>query len=968
LGFMIIMIEIIFWMSPNLRTVITILYALFFCFICGWGIVIPLFSLIFLKKIPSDEKLALLVGQNDIHVKDRLVDAIQVFQYRIKEKHRTSQSLAEASILKIYEEIRSLDFISLISKKLLLKKLKLFISMSLFCVLCSIFFSKEVLTSLNHLIHPQIQFLKPHLFTLSCFPGHIRVVEGEDVQIRVVSMGEHPSEMSLVILDKHDVLQRVTLIGSFNYTIQNIHKSVSYYVEADEIRTPTYDIEVVQRPLVRTIQLRISPPPYAKMGVLILQPNVGEVEALKGTDVEVTLQSNHLLKEAALVFNQDRKVPMRIQNRKSIGHFRVFHEDRYHASLVDTMGLTNSDPITYPIRIIADLHPVAHILYPGRNIDLDEKMKVDFSFEAEDDYGISQASLVYWIRDPTMSDSNLVEPVTIELPLKEGRTSKILIDWIWNLEGLNIYPEDIVYYYFEVKDNDMISGPKRGWSRTFHIRFPSIQEIVKETWEQQSEQITDLEEIYREGRDIQEKLSKLSEEVKGGREIGWEEKKQLESIYEVQNEIQKKAETLNQDLDELLNRLERYDLISMETLEKYQELQDLYQEISTPEMEEVLKKFQESMLQLEESQSEDFMNTFKFSQEAFLQSLERTISLFKRLRIEQKVDELVKRFENRTEQQELINQELESGIQDQQSSLSEEQNKLIQEMESVSQDMKDLHEDMQNMVNMPVSDLEAAMMMMDQHMLMEKLKQTAEKIGMRQMEAAHKKGCEVKKGLEATLEQMKQLQKSLKQKEKENVAIALQQASYQLLQLSQEQESLMDGINSGRLTDKLASQKQMSLISGLAQVADSLYRLSHQTFFINPEMGRQIGQAQAHMKLALQNMGGRGNQSVTENQGNAMGSLNCAVMAIQEAMNQVGGSQSGLGMEQYLLQLEKMGQQQMSLNRKMQDLFNRGQLTLADQAMMSRMAAGQKAIKQQLEELLKQYGEQEYCGSAGSTC
>ena len=62
-------------------------------------------------------------------------------------------------------------------------------------------------------------------------------------------------------------------------------------------------------------------------------------------------------------------------------------------------------------------------------------------------------------------------------------------------------------------------------------------------------------------------------------------------------------------------------------------------------------------------------------------------------------------------------------------------------------------------------------------------------------------------------------------------------------------------------------------------------------------------------------------------------------------------------MGQFFLSLERMGQQQMSLNKQMQDLLNRGKLSLEEQAMISRMAADQRAIQQQLKALLKQAGE-----------
>ena len=100
-----------------------------------------------------------------------------------------------------------------------------------------------------------------------------------------------------------------------------------------------------------------------------------------------------------------------------------------------------------------------------------------------------------------------------------------------------------------------------------------------------------------------------------------------------------------------------------------------------------------------------------------------------------------------------------------------------------------------------------------------------------------------------------------------------------------------------------------------------------------------------------------GQQSARGAQGQAMGALNETVMAIQDALEQLSGSGSGLGMEQYMAGLEKMSQMQMGINQQMMDLFQDGRLSLEEQAAMGRLAAEQGAVKKAMEELLKEYGD-----------
>jgi hypothetical protein len=139
-------------------------------------------------------------------------------------------------------------------------------------------------------------------------------------------------------------------------------------------------------------------------------------------------------------------------------------------------------------------------------------------------------------------------------------------------------------------------------------------------------------------------------------------------------------------------------------------------------------------------------------------------------------------------------------------------------------------------------------------------------------------------------------------------------------------------------------------------VVDSLAQLSRETFFITQDMGLAMGEARDQMGKALQLMEQSGGRGASANQGNAMGALNRTVMAIQDALGRLSGSESGLGMEEFFLQMEQMAMQQMGINQQTLDLFQKGRLSMEEQASMARLAAEQEAIKNALEELAKEIG------------
>jgi hypothetical protein len=61
-------------------------------------------------------------------------------------------------------------------------------------------------------------------------------------------------------------------------------------------------------------------------------------------------------------------------------------------------------------------------------------------------------------------------------------------------------------------------------------------------------------------------------------------------------------------------------------------------------------------------------------------------------------------------------------------------------------------------------------------------------------------------------------------------------------------------------------------------------------------------------------------------------------------------------MDFFFQQMEQMAQKQMGLNQQTQDLLNKGQLSMEQQAAMARLAAEQEALRKMVEELAKSFG------------
>jgi len=958
LGLFLVSLEAVFHFSPTLRTIFLITAVVMACGFLVFWIGRPVYSLLFQKEKPDDDSLALEAGRTYPGIKDRLADSLQIYRAHQDQKTATSPSLAFEALLAVQKETEQLDFKEVPSYGTLRKAVRCFVVVAVLMILVSVFFQEPLTGALNRWENPTRHFTDPPAFQLTLHPGNQRIVQGDDVEIQVEVKGKIPEEIQLEIQTQGESAHIHPLREPFFYKAASVRKSFNYIARSNGIESSIHHIEVVQRPLVRLLQLEWNPPRYTRMGKRVLEPNVGDIEVLKGTRVRISVEANKPLSLAQLEFDRSRKRQMISEGSRARTDFIVNQEDHYRITLIDTMGLGNNAPISYSIGIQPDLFPVARILFPAAHVDLDETMEIPLTMEGEDDFGLSQCRLVYSIEKDAGSNSQQETDQFIPLQLDSKKATRADIQFVWQLDELNLYPEDVIVYYFEVWDNDNISGPKSGKSRSYTARFPSIYEIYEEVEAEHAHQVETLTDLHDEGQEIREELNRITDEMKGGRELEWEEKKNLEGLSEKQESLENKVEELSAGLDEMTDRMERHDLLSPEILDKYQELQQLYQEIASPELLEAMKKLQEEMDTLTQEELQKAAERFNLSQETFLKSMERTISLLKRLHVEQKTEELVRRMEDLAKRQEEVNQALTEESPLDTNKWAQNESRISEDMEALRKEMESLYQSMEDLPSMPLPQMEAVMESTDRKDLIEQTKRMAEMMQSGQNNQASAEGAEAQQSMSELLEMLKQMQEDLKNNQKERIANALGRTSFRMLQLSEAQENLKNETQGGKVDGNQAAEQQMSLLSGLQQVADSLAQLSKETFFITPEIGGAIGSAQAAMGRALKAMAESGGTGAMNHQSNSIGSLNRGVMAIQDVLGQLAGASSGLGMQEFLMRMDQMAQQQMGLNQQTMDMLNKGQLSLRDQAGMARLANEQSALKKALEDVLAEFSDQ----------
>jgi hypothetical protein len=931
-------------------------------------VVLPLARLLGFLKSSSDEVMAKKAGGHFPHIKDRVLNLLQL--HREKEEGRTlySVGLIDAAFEDLRSDIAALDF----SEAITYTRPKKIGTAALFAgcgaALLFLVFRAPISDAAHRLTHFREEFVVPPAVRFTVQPGNAEVVRGEDVELNIAVEGSPLGNISLLTRQEGEInFARISLKknreGNFSYEVAGIKQSMDYYAEASGVESEKYTIKVIDRPLVKNLRLRLTYPSYTNIPTKDLDDNVGDVTALLGTTIDVDVRSNKEAARASIIFNDGTEVPMKIAGLSASTRLALSKDRSYHIRLADEKGVENSNPIEYQLKAVRDEDPTVNIVSPGRDMDLTDDRRLPLLLRLHDDFGFTRLRLGYKLvhsryEQPAEEYSFLNVPFEKLRSTSSAAAADIDVPYLWELKSLNLATEDVVSYFAEVYDNDAVSGPKVGRSQTYTIRVPSLDEIFADVEKSHNETAGELKESAETAKELRKQLDEVNQDLKKSRDqLNWEKQKKSEELLKKYDQLQKNIQETNRKLDEVIQQMEKNRLVSPETIEKYLELQKLIEQINSPELQEAMKKLQEALRNLDPEQMREALQKFTFSEEQFRQSLERTLSLLKRIQIEQKLQEALKRTaELLQKQQELKSQTQQTSPSDREKrqELSRKQNDARKDLDALDKALSELEKRMQEFPEeMPLEELNQAREDLAKQQVGQKMEQSSQELQSGEMQSAETKQQEVASSLEQLLKQLQQTQQAMYQKQQQQITRDLKKMMQNLLELSKEQESLKNESkelepNSQQFREK--AQEQMGVANELSNLIESMMKMSQRTFAVTREMGKSMGKALSEMNEAMNGIESRNGLAAAQHQGLAMGALNEAAAEVMNSLQMMMQGGSG-GLQSLLMQLQRMAGQQQGINTGTMNLGEMGSMTSEQQAEMSRLAAEQAAVQKSLEQL-----------------
>jgi hypothetical protein len=813
---------------------------------------------------------------------------------------------------------------------------------------------------------PQRSFRFPYRYNLIVMSGDRSVLPGESVAVEAMNFGSMRGDATLLASTVPGVWRRSEVpaerlsggrmeISVYRHVFADVRDDLTYCFSAGGMRTPDYRVSVIHRPVVNGITAVLRYPRYTGARPDTLDPLAGRIVALGGTRVELEGLSSKPLRTGWVRFASGGSVPLKIVPGGFDAAFTITASDTFVVEVVDSLGFANDHTVKYPVAALADKPPAIELVAPDDEAQLPRTLAADLIYRGADDYGIAVLRL-FFMRD---GKDESFRAVPVDLPAA-GPLTAIDARFPWSLEDANVFPGDRILYYLEAEDNNTATGPGRARTETRSLVVPSISEIYASIQNAEAQRREDLEGALDNGREIRERLRKLSDEIKADGNLDWARRRESGAIIEKQRELQEQIRDIVGRIDESLEGIEKNRAASQEVGRKIEEIRKLVTRIDDENLRAAIEKMQKLMKEVPERDLAAAMDKVELDMEKLIENMDRTIELLKQVIMEEKMDALVRRLDDMLKEQAAIRdataRDEAEEFSKRRDGLSKEQKELGSEAEEYEKDFKDFASEKSD--SMLAALLDSMKAEMERSKPSDDMKEAAARLARGERDGARgaqKSAIEDLLGLYTSLSSC---QLSMGLAMDAEVATMLSSSTRDLVEASKLQENLIpklhergSGWNTGELVrDELVVQTAVRTISR------QLYEAARKTTSLSPKVFLNLGLAQKEIDRALGAIEEERTLETADAAGRAYRAMNLAAIELLRSSAAAGGGGGGKGGSAREM-LQQILQQQLALRQELQRILDgaqAGSWTMEERAGMARIAAEQR----KLQDIMKQTADE----------
>ena len=881
---------------------------LFYSFLIASGfvlfkyIVIPVLKLNKLGSVISYDEAANIVGIHFNNINDKLLNTLQLQR---NSGSILSPDLLTASINQKMEELKPIPFTSAIDIGENKKYLKFALPPIALMLLVLAIKPSIITDGTKRMVFHQTYFEKAAPFQFAIDNNNLEAIQQQDYVLELKLKGnEIPNEVFILVDGVEHKMEKVDNVN-YTYTFKNVQQNQDFVFTAAGYNSKSYELKVLPKPMLMKFDIQLSYPAYLNKKNETVS-NIGDLQIPQGTKMQWVFHT----KNTDQIFLNFRDTMVDI-SKSSEDEFsfskRMMQSMPYSIKTMNHFLKQNPDSVNYTINVVPDQVPLIDV---SEKTDSLNPKNIYFSGTIKDDYGFTRLTFKYTQYTQDSTGKAIVKNGEQIMGVNKQQITQPYYYFL-DASRFELLPGDKIEYYFEVWDNDGVTGSKSAKTQTMLFKAPTIDEMNAATDKNNSEIKKDLEDGAKKAKDLQKEINDLSKKLTEKKQMGYEEKKKLEDILKKQIELKNKIEESKQE-NQLNNQQQQENQQMDESLlEKQKQLEQLFENIMTPEMKKLFDELNKLLDKLDKNQVQEKLEQLKLSNKDMEKELDRTLEAFKQMEVEQKLQQAIDKLDDlknkedalkketdeksdvRNEKSEKGNEKPETSNKEQKTDnkkpetsskeLEKKQDELNKQFEDLKKDLKEMQEKnaaLESPNEIPKTEEK-------QNEISKEMEKSSEQLNQNNKKKASQSQKEASDKMEEMKQQMQQAMEKMQKEEEEEDMQAVRQILENLLNLSFAQEDLMGQLSKLRSDNPQylkITQTQKKLQDDSKIIEDSLLAISKRQPKISATVNREISAINMNMGKAVSELAERQQSNAQMRMQYSMTSINNLALLLNESL------------------------------------------------------------------------------------
>lgn len=974
-------LEFSFRFNSIVRTVLFFLsVALISVFAFRW-IAWPIYQLLTLDKQLSDEVAAKQIGEYFPDIKDKLTNLLQL------EKLSDSQNqLIAASIAQKTEGIKLVPFEKAVETKKNRKYLKYLLYPGVAILLILLFIPSLFTESTTRIINFEKEFVPVAPFSFNITNDKLEGFRNEDFILKVSLDGNFvPEDLYINFGGRRIKTKRSEKNDQFIYTFQNLQNSVNFTLEAAGFKSERNVLDVSARPNLKEYFVSLDYPAYTGKKDEIIT-NISNITVPEGTDA--TWNFGTAYTERLELLKEGKQIHSKTSDNQLFKYSEKIMQPSEMELKIYNEKSNNANKLLFRINTIKDEFPKIDV---NQLVDTLLYSYVILGGNVSDDYGLNRLKLYY-------KSGNQDKYRVKEIFLNKNQSSSSFY-YQWNIDSLNL-PDDIsLKYYLEISDNDRIHGSKKTRSSEFSFKTPSQEEIQGKIDKSSKSAEKQIDKSLEKARDLKEKLKEIDERLKTEQKVDWQEKRMIEDLIKQREALSEELKKLQEENKALNQAQERFREPNPKIQEKVKQLQSLMNDVldeETKKLYDELKKLLEENSSVDQIQQQ--LNEIQKDENSIEEELERALELFKRLKMETKVEETINKLDKLQKEQEKLAEETkgnkkndknadeqskddkkegeQSGNEKEENQEGKDENgkdsdekskekkpdleKIEKKQQEIQKKLDEIKKDREEIeeLNQSLENPDALQDFQKQEEeIDEAIEESLDNLDKKQKNKASQNQQKAGEKMKQMKEMMQQMQAGAEMEMMQENLDNLRDIVDNLVKLSFDQEKLMvdfRGVNQSDPRFITLSQTQLKLKDDSQIIQDSLLALAKRVFQLSSFVTREVETMNQHMDESVEAIRDRTKSRAVSSQQFAMTSMNNLAILLDDVLQQMqqsmadamgkpkkGGKKKG--------NMPSMSELQKQLSQKIKDIKKSGKSGRQLSEELAKLAAEQEMLRREME-------------------